>query len=107
MLKNFAYDLVITCGMSIALLGRKSLKKYYRSLILPIVLCLLSIYFVDHLKLDMRDPLPVFIPNVAGRQAFSQAEPYMYIMSRICYCFVNVASKLFIFKEQALQKAWS
>ena len=31
----------------------------------------------------------------------------MHLMSRFCYCFVNVASKVFFFKQAAFQKAWS
>ena len=100
---NLAYDMIFTVVLSICLLNRRMLRVMRWRLVLPITLCLLAIYVSEHLEYVDRE-LQV---NVTGREQYILKECYMYLMSRFCFCFVNVASKLFMFKETAFQKAWS
>ena len=102
-ISNLAYDLIFTVLLSVFMLNRRMLKAMRLRLILPIILCLISIYLSEHLELSSYN----ISRNIAGRQNYRLKERYMYLMSRFCFCFVNVASKLFLFKEAAFQKAWS
>ena len=47
------------------------------------------------------------VDEVSGYKSFENRERYMHIMSRFCLACVNVVSKVFLFKEAAVQKAWS
>ena len=94
---NLSYDLVFTVVFSYFLLHRRMLMAMKHRLILPLILCLVSIYFSEHVGLFEQG----LVRESAGLQSYTSKERYMYVMSRICFCFVNVATKLFLFKEQA------
>ena len=79
-------------------------------LILPLILAVLSILMADNLDTIRTGKTLDIVEMVSDGNGIEQTghrEWYMYIMSRFCYCFVNVAIKVFLFKQAAFQKAWS
>ena len=96
-ISNLAYDMIFTVMFSVCLLNRRMLKAMRIRLILPLILCLLAIYVSEHLDLVDKS----IAVDTSGRKQYRLKERYMYLMSRFCFCFVNVGSKLFLFKEAA------
>ena len=92
---NLSYDLVFTVVFSYFLLHRRMLEAMKYRLILPLILCVISIFLSENVGLFEQG----LVWKSAGLQSYTSQERYMYVMSRVCYCFVNVASKLFLFKE--------
>ena len=94
------------------MLGRQSLRQMTSNLFLPIGLAVASLllaYTMDTVH-DVNSQNPMQVKSAIDEtslKAFMHRERYMHLMSRLAYCFVNVASKVFMFKESAFQKAWS
>ena len=109
-ISNLAYDLIFTVGLSYVMLGRQSLRKMSRSLLLPIILCIVSMVLAENFDLERDETnaaIKFQIDEVSGTKSFEYRERYMHVMSRFCLAFVNIGSKVFLFKEAARQKAWS
>ena len=118
LVSNLAYDLIFTLLASACLLNRRMLSAMRFRLILPVILCILAILLsftmrdrvYDVLRL-VSEPSPSFDKKLeadtSGQKQYQLRERCMYVMSRFCFCFVNVGAKLFLFKEAAYQKAWS
>ena len=104
-ISNLAYDLIFTVLLSSLMLGRLSLRRMSASLYLPVILCVVSIVMAEHLDTNRTGEGPFTTVQMkrdkAGTDSFSNKERYMYVMSRMCFCFVNVASKIFLFKGAA------
>ena len=86
------------------MIGRQSLRQMSKNLILPICLVVISILFANTMDtvrdLDSENPAQVKSAiDLISLKSFAHRERYMHIMSRLAYCFVNVASKVFMFKE--------
>ena len=110
-ISNLAYDLIFTVLLSSLMLGRTSLQSMSTRLLLPVILCVVSICISDNLDTYRTGDVPYTTVKMQedrnGFEFFSRKERYMHIMSRLCFCFVNVASKMFLLKGAAFQKAWS
>ena len=100
-ISNLAYDLIFTVALSYAMLGRQSLRKMSRSLLLPIILCIVSMVLAENFDLERDSAIKLQIDEVSGTKSFEHRERYMHVMSRFCLAFVNVGSKVFLFKEAA------
>ena len=79
------------------------------SLYLPIILCVASILIAENLEVKRKSESDTieFKTDDTGLNTFQYRERYMHLMSRFSICFVNVATKHFLFKTAAIQKAWS
>lgn len=76
------------------------------NLILPVSLAVIALLIADNMDtvrdLSSENPGEVKLAfDEASIKSFEHRERYMHIMSRFAYCFVNVASKVFLFKETA------
>ena len=63
MISNLSYDLIFTVIMSYCLLHRRMLMAMRYRLILPITLCVISIYLSEHVGLDKQE----FVRDISGR----------------------------------------
>ena len=87
------------------MLRRKSLRDMQGSLYLPIGLCILSLIVAQNFDLIRTDQamssnIELKVDEFA-KERQENKEHYMWIMSRFCLSFVNVASKVFLLKQAA------
>jgi len=90
--------------LSYMLIGRKSLQSLVGLLYLPFALAIVSLVIADNFETvrtgefvrDMQ-----MVPRSEGMLSFAHRERYMHVLSRFSYCFVNVAAKMYLFKEAA------
>ena len=74
-----------------------------KNLYLPLILCVVSIVMAENFDTHKDSSEVRFeVDEVSGLKSFEYRERYMHIMSRFCLSFVNVASKVFLFKEAAV-----
>jgi len=97
--KNVSLDLLFTMILSMSLMSRRALTKNPGTVVLVIFLCLLAIFVQDHLMYIKDETFNHLGIDKSGKYAYEQHYIWMHYMSRFCYCFVNVGTKLFIMKE--------
>ena len=94
-----AYDLIFTVGLSYAMLGRQSLRKMSRSLLLPLILAFLSIVLSENFDITRdENAFKIEVDEVQGPKSFETKDRYMHVMSRFSLAFINVGSKVFLFR---------
>ena len=72
------------------------------------VLAIISMILAENFDIEKSgSAIDLVTDEVSGTKSFENKERFMHIMSRFSLAFVNVASKVFLFKEAAIQKAWS
>ena len=103
--QSLALDLIFTVLLSTIMLRRKSLRDMQGSLYLPIGLCILSLIVAQNFDLIRTDQamssnIELKVDEFA-KERQENKEHYMWIMSRFCLSFVNVASKVFLLKQAA------
>lgn len=110
--RSLYVDLVFTTLLSLCLLGRKDLKT--PKILIPILIAIFGYGFHETIYVSSQGTLSILsftftksMP-VGLRVLFPTYESkffYLYFIARLSKCFVCVASKLFILKEQARRKA--
>ena len=86
------------------MLGRQSLRKMSRSLLLPLILAFVSIVLSENFDVLREDgnAFKIEVDEVQGPKSFETRDRYMHVMSRFSLAFINVGSKVFLFRQAAI-----
>lgn len=100
--RSLSYDLIFTIIFSWALMERNMISsRPIREILTPVFLALVSVVLIELITMLAGSPVALQVEDTSI--AFVQSQNFfMILMSRFCYCFVNVASKMFQMKEQAV-----
>jgi hypothetical protein len=112
--KSLYLDLIFTIFLSLTLLKRPDLMNY--KILIPISIALFGLAFHDTISVstlsnsDMNFLSFTFVDTLPSAQmnpapTYSSVYFYLFLIARLSKCFVCVASKLFLLKEQAYRKA--